>query len=189
VERIYIFLPSILALACIAGIAFLYLKWIARRLGDNFTNEEWREKNVAKILLTVGAPTYYVFAPAVEELIFRAPLIILFGAMTSFAWYGILISSVLFALMHLLSQEERKKTLAHKAYRFVATFVLSVLAGYYGIVNQSIWTSFGIHVAWNIIAPALLFIFTLLLIVIHTAIMSLWDKTMTSFKSSRYSIH
>lgn len=100
-ERIYAFLPSVLIIACIAGTAFLYLKWVVKRFGDNLKSVEWHRKNQGKVAWTVGTPMICVFGPAVEELIFRAPLIIAFGSMSSSAaWYGVFASSGLFALSH-----------------------------------------------------------------------------------------
>lgn len=106
-ERIYAFLPSVLILACIAGITLLYLKWVTKRFGDSFKSVEWHEKNKWKVIWAVGTPMTNVFVPAVEELIFRAPLIIAFSAVSSVAWYGIFASSVLFALTHWFGKKIR----------------------------------------------------------------------------------
>lgn len=99
-NRICTFIPSVLVIACIAGATFLYVKWVIKRFGDNFKSVEWHKKNQWKVIWTVGMPLTNVWAPAIEELIFRAPLIIAFGAMSSVAWYGVFASSTLFALMH-----------------------------------------------------------------------------------------
>lgn len=104
-ERIYAFLPSVLVITCIAGVALLYVRWNIKRFGDNFKSVEWQKKNQWVVIWTVGTPLANVWAPAVEELLFRAPLIIMFGAMSSAAWYGIFTSSGLFALLHLLGKK------------------------------------------------------------------------------------
>lgn len=206
-ERIYAFLPSVLAIACIAGGTLLYVKWIIKRFGDNFKSIEWHQKNKWKVIWTVGTPLENIFAPAAEELIFRAPLIIAFDVMSSMAWYGVLLSSGLFASMHWFGQkikiweilsakengdhmsddvtaesdrlytEEGTMIMVRKALHVIFTLPLGILAGYYGIKYQSVWVAFGIHVAWNLVMPIVLPILVLLGLSVFFGISSLWDKT------------
>ncbi len=180
-ERIYAFLPSVLILAVIAGGTYLYLKWVIKRFGDNLKSVEWCQNNRLKIAWTIGTPMINVWAPAVEELIFRAPLIITFGYMSSIAWYGVFASSGLFALMHWsgkkigiseilsvresgshksdeveaemnrLHTEAGKMIIVRKVVHVIFTLLLGILSGYYGIEYQSVWVAFGIHSIWNLI--------------------------------------
>jgi len=205
-ERIYEIFPSVLILACIADATFLYLKLIIRRFGDNFKSVGWHEKNKWKVIWTVGTPLTNVWAPAIEELIFRAPLIIAFSAVSSVAWYGIFASSWFFALKHWfgkkiwmpeilsarengdhktddvvaevnrLHQENGKTIIVCKVLHVVLTLPLGILTGYYGIKYQSILVTFGIHSAWNLIMPVVLPILMLLGILTFFGISSLWDK-------------
>lgn len=205
-ERIYAFLPSVLVIACIAGATLLYMKWAIKRFGDNFKSVEWHKKNKWKVILSVGTPLTNVWAPAVEELIFRAPLIIAFSAMSSVAWYGVFASSVLFALTHWfgkkiwmpeilsarengdhksddvvaeidrLHQEAGRRILVQKVLHVVLTLPLGILAGYYGIKYQSVWVSFGIHSVWNLIMPAVLPLFMLLGVLAFLRISTLWNR-------------
>lgn len=205
-ERIYAFLPSVLIIACIAGATLLYMKWVIKRFGDNFKSVEWNKKNQWKVVWTVGTPLTNVWAPAVEELIFRAPLIIAFGAMSSVAWYGVFASSGLFALSHWfgkkiwmpdilsakengnhksddvvaevnrLHTEEGKMIMVRKVLHVVFTLPLGILAGYYGIKYQSVWVAFGIHSVWNLIMPAVLPLLMLLGVLAFLGISSLWDR-------------
>ncbi|MDP3770051.1 MAG: CPBP family intramembrane metalloprotease [bacterium] len=205
-EKIYAFLPSIVILACIAGVTFVYVKLVIRRFGDDFKSIEWREKNKWKLTWMVGTPMSNVFAPTAEELIFRAPLIIAFSTMSSAAWYGLFASSVLFAMAHwrgkkismqdILSvqdneksddlkrevnqfyQEHRKEIMMRKILNVVFTLPLGILAGYYGIMYQSIWLSSGIHLVWNLIIPVILLILTLLGTFVFLGISFLWDSSM-----------
>lgn len=205
-ERIFMFLPSILVIAGIAGISFFYVKWIIKRYGDDYNSVEWHQQNKWKVTWTVGTPIMNVWAPTIEELIFRAPLIIAFSTLSSFAWYGILASSVLFSLTHwfgkkigmpeiLSAQEENenesdnleseverlhqknsKDILIRRVLNVILTLPLGILAGYYGIKYQSVWLSIGIHSAWNLIMP---FVVTLLIILVMLScfvISLLWDK-------------
>lgn len=205
-ERIYEFLPSILIIAIVAGATFLYLQLVIKRFGDNFNSVEWHKNNQLKVALTVGIPLNSVWAPAVEELIFRAPLIIAFGAMSSVAWYGVLASSALFALPHwfgkkifmtdVLSAKENsnhnsddagaeinrlhtemgEKIVVRKVFHVVLTLPLGILAGYYGIKYQSIWVAFCIHSVWNLVVPIVVPILILLLALALLGISSLWDS-------------
>jgi len=161
-------------------------EWIGKRYGDNFKSVEWLKENHGRVAWTVGSPHQYVLAPTIEELVFRAPLIIAFSTMSSGAWYGVLVSGALFALVHwfgkkiLLSEvvsakekgshesddiameigrlhtKEGKMIRVRKVLSVVLTFPLGILAGYYGIVYQSIWVAVGIHAAWNIFMPIVL---------------------------------
>lgn len=191
-ERIYAFLPSILIIACIAGATFLYLKLVIKRFGDNFKSVEWHRENKRKVIWTVSIPLILIYGPSLEELIFRAPLIIAFSEMSSFAWYGVFASSGIFALLHWfgkkiwlpevfsareknehetdsikeevkrLHQKAGKEIIVRKALSVVFSLLVGILAGYYGIKYQSIWVSFGIHLVWNLTAPIMISLLLLL---------------------------
>lgn len=191
-ERIYAFLPSVLAIAFIASVTFLYLKLVIKHFGSSFKSVEWHEKNQWKVTWTFGVPKVNVLAPAVEELIFRAPLVIAFSSMSSTAWYGVFISGGLFALTHWfgkqvnilevfyarknghhksddmmeevnrLHKEKGKMIMVRKALHVVFTLPLGILAGYYGIKYQSVWIAFGIHLVWNLVMPIFLSILMIL---------------------------
>jgi len=206
VERIYLFLPSILFITCIAGITHLYIRLVIKRFGDNFKSVEWHEKNERKVSWMLGTPTNNVLAPAMEELIFRAPLIIAFSAMSSVAWYGIFASSGIFALMHWLGkkiwmpdilsarensdhktddmvvevnrlhQEKGREIMVRKVLHVILMLPLGILTGYYGIKYQSIWVAFGIHSIWNLIMPIVLLIFMFLVMFALAGILFLWNK-------------
>ena len=100
-ERIYAFLPSILAIICIVCIGVVAHARIVNRLGiGNLNSVEWWMKNQRKVRWITYVPLVCVAGPAFEELIFRAPFIIAFSAVSSAAWYAIFISSVIFSLTH-----------------------------------------------------------------------------------------
>lgn len=206
VERIYAFLPSILILAVIAGATSLYLKWITKRFGDNLKSVEWLTNNQWKAFWAIGMPGANVGGPAVEELIFRAPLIIAFSAMSSVAWYGVFASSTVFALLHwpgkkilmpdILSTKENgdhksddieaeihrlhtengEMILRRKMFHVIFAFPVGILTGYYGIKYQSVWVAFGIHSAWNFVMPIVLPILVYLGAFVFLVIASLWDR-------------
>ena len=206
-ERVYLFLPSILILGGVAAVTFFYLKWVIKYFGeDNFKSIEWHEKNKWKIPLIVGAPWVIVFAPAVEELIFRAPLIIIFSTVSSDAWYGIFVSSGLFALAHLYEkkiwiydilderkngncqsddvmtemnrfyQENIKMVGVRQVLNIIFVLPLGILAGYYSIKCQSIWAAFAIHAIWNLVMPPIILFLGILLLFFVFVFVFLWDK-------------
>lgn len=187
-ERIYTFLPSILILVCIVGTTRLYVWLIIRQFGDNFNNFEWRDKNRCKVILTVSIPWGVLMCPALEELIFRAPLIIIFEKMSSLAWYAVFASGVIFWLTHLiwipnklftrknfnyknikltidpkLLREENKRFVRFVVIKLISSMPVAIPAGYYGIRYQSIWIAFGIHLVWNLITYLSLLIYLLVL--------------------------
>jgi len=184
-ERVYEFLPSVLMLAAIAAVASLYRQCIKKKFGDNLNSVTWIEKNKWKSFFLYYVPAVAVGGPALEELGFRAPLIIAFDGMSSSAaWYALLVSSAIFGLFHFgavimfseISSEKDsgnsqsdnleemvesirikkgKMILLQKILRVGAASLSGVFIGYYGISCQSIWVCFGIHSLWNLTMPVL----------------------------------
>ncbi len=209
-ERIYTFFPSVITIACIAGATHLYLKWIVKYYGDNFKSVAWLQQNQTRVIWTVGRPLAIVYGPMVEELIFRAPLIIAFSALSATAWYGIYASSAVFALIHWrgkkifvdavinareegtqqsddvlkevdrLSEENKRRVLISKISQVLFTFVLGVLAAYYGIKYQSIWIAVGIHAVWNLFVPLVIALIVIplqiIIAIVIVAYMSIADE-------------
>ena len=216
-ERIDIFLPSVLIISCIALITFLYIRIVRKCLGVNLKSVEWNKENLWKSALMIGTPILNLGAPAVEELIFRAPLIIIFDSISSTAWYGILISSLLFGLAHffgkkvsmsdLFSARENNENesddvqaetdrihkklgkiiLARRIFHVFVTFLAGIVFGYYGIVYQSIWVSFGLHSLWNLIMPfimpVLIFLGSLVFAIFYFLFQKMRDSILPFFKS------
>lgn len=205
-ERIEQFLPSILILLGIAVLAFIYLKFTIKRLGQNFKSVEWHQENKWKVMWSIGIPAQNIWAPTAEELIFRAPLIVAFSVISPQAWIGILVSSVAFAAIHwfgkkvnileIISKKEKgdAKTDSVEAElaqieeasprgmrirriaHVIAVIPLGVLAGFYGIEYQSIWISVGIHAMWNLFMPLILLILAFIVSLLFLGVSSLWDR-------------
>lgn len=157
-DRIYTFLPSVLILAGVAGAIIIYLKLIGKRLGDNFTSDGWRKNNEWKILF-IAMSLQNVSAPALSEIVFRAPLIIAFNEVSLAAWDWIFVSSFFFLLVRLLLgrklwTEQEINIVAREVLTIASTLPLGILTGYYGIKYQSIWVAFGIHSVWNFFIPS-----------------------------------
>lgn len=196
IERFHLFLPSILALVCIATVTTFYLRFAIKQFGDNLKSVEWNQKNEIKVSLLVGTPLICILAPAVEELIFRAPLVVVFRHLDATAWCMIVVSSLIFGLIHwfgnhlwmpdiLIARKngrhqsdnvaaETTRLLAEmkgeirirKYAQVVGATGFGVLVGYIGVEYQSIWACFGIHSLWNFLVPAITFLIQLLIIVI-----------------------
>ncbi len=183
-ERFFLFLPSVLIIASIGVIALLFARYHYKKFKEHLQDAEWLEKNQLKLSIWFGTPVVNIVAPTLEELIFRAPLVIAFSALTAEAWIGIVISTILFGLMHFpgskiefselvsltrksnkdeidgavltYQAENRGKLLFRKCLHVVLTAILGLLAGYYGVLYQSIWVAVGIHAAWNLFMPVLI---------------------------------
>src|SRR3989339_155617 len=137
IARFWLFWPQIMVLSCIAVLVFLFFKLIIWKIGkDNLESAEWFNNNKKKSLVL-----YFVFlflwAPIFEELIFRMPLIIFFDSLSNVSWIFIILSSILFALMH------------QKNFILLATFILGIVAGCVGIKYQSLYYTSFAHFAWN----------------------------------------
>jgi len=192
-EKVYEFLPSILTLVGIVISLFFYWNFLIRKFyGERLNSLEWLAKNKRKSTL-ISMPVFVIMVPAVEELIFRFPLVILFDTVSDLgAWYGIFISSGLFAFIHIFipqvvtpdiltayergecisddvkeeSKRIRKKNKKHvniqRLSRIVFSFLLGLLAGYFAIKYQSIWVALGIHAGWNLFISDLVLLSLLL---------------------------
>lgn len=182
-ERIVHFFPSILTLLTAAILVFLYIRLIRLAWGkENVMNIEWLKAHKWRNLLLIQFPATCIFFPTLEELIFRAPIIIGFNNLTYYAYLSISISGLLYgvghyfkdrnpitysklfgiksalpAFMSTLPAKSRKKleevTDGKKRWRrFVITTVLGFIFGYFGIKYQSLYLSIGLHMANNVLA-------------------------------------
>lgn len=205
-DRFLLFLPSISVLALIAVVTFAYLRWLMRRFGENIKSVEWREKNKWKTAWLIATPSQNVLAPAWEELAFRAPLVIAFTSLSSGAWTWMIISSVLFAAVHLFKKgvtdldlfaqkkagynesdntdeeterfrsENKKAILLRKILNICFTFILGMIAGYYAITHQSIWIAFWIHAIWNFVMPFIVILCFVVILMIVNGLIFLWER-------------
>src|SRR3989338_494760 len=102
--RLNVFLPSLIILAALVLVGVVYIRIIKWRLKGKLNSIAWVQEHHRQISWTISFPLLYVFGPAIEELIFRAPLVVLFENISSGAWWGISISAILFALTHWWTQ-------------------------------------------------------------------------------------
>jgi len=205
VERINQFLPTVIILLSISMFLFLYLQILLRRAWkDKLKNVEWVTKNKWRVVLFAGVPFENIWAPVFEELLFRAPIIIAFGALSGYAWLGIGASAVLFSAIHYfgkhiyfldvleksgngnndtnnmaemvsnLQKEKQGEMKFRKPAAIVATLILGIVAGYFGIKYQSIYVSVGIDAAWNLFMPIFIWIVILLSLALYWKVGDTW---------------
>ncbi len=99
-DRINLFLPSIVSLTLVGYATHLYLKWIRNRWHKRLSSIDWRNQNQNRVDWLINMPNAWILAPIQEELIFRSVVIIAFTNISIGAWIGITISAILFGLMH-----------------------------------------------------------------------------------------
>lgn len=91
---------SVLQVMCLLLISFAYIKKTEWKHRERLDSAKWNAEHIIA-RMKLDTVTVSICSPAVEELIFRAPVIIMFSSLSSNAWYAVMISSVLFSLVHL----------------------------------------------------------------------------------------
>lgn len=210
IERLRFFLPSMIVLGIIALVTRIYIAILYKRMGEKLKSIEWLKDNEKKALLLVALPLQVLWAPSFEELVFRAPLIVIFPAISSKAWIGIWISSILFVFIHwfnkplslieLYRKKENgltetddfeteakrymeslgKKKTILRLAKIPVMLVLGIVTAYFGIKYQSIWLSVGIHVVWNQVMPLI----TQLLVIVFIVVILIIFKAKESLKKN-----
>lgn len=173
-QRFLLFLPSVMGLFIIALVVLLPALLLYSRYSLNMKNPEWRKQNYWKIFWLGIIPDVIIIGPAIEEIIFRLPLVILFNSLTVMCWWGIGLMATLFATVHWfmqafdnydgeyltsLSLQTRKpvnfKSKKMKLIRVASAFLTGLGCGFFTIKFQSLWISFFVHAQWNTLAVIL----------------------------------
>ena len=146
-QRIYFFLPTI---SIITGIWVLLSTYIALFLAfciprRNIT--EWTVSNKSRVFWLLCVPWCCFYASLLEEMIFRAPLVILFVRPSLGFWGVAVILNLLFSLCHWF--------LYKNPLQFCLTLLWGPIASFVGVVYQSLWLPILIHAAYNLIILAL----------------------------------
>ena len=105
-ERILAFLPSLAIIAGITACAFALFHALNRKYGKQSESVAWQKEHRGFLSL-VSLLQSFIIAPFLEELLFRAPLLVLFPGLSSNAWLGILGSACLFSLIHWPKSKEK----------------------------------------------------------------------------------
>lgn len=210
-ERLFEFVPSLITLLGLAALGVLYSKVILPMIfgKENYKNEEWfknwAKNHKIKAFFFISTPIVVITGPALEELVFRGPLVIIFNQVLGYAWPAMIFSSTVFALMHCLGKTSEKLFEGIKLFlkekgvdtesdaeinetrekrtikrmrigRATASFILGMLTGYLGIKYQSLWLCFYIHAAWNLLMPVILTIMFILIMLAGATLWLLVDK-------------
>ena len=100
-ERLGFLWPSIIVVLCVSLSSLAYIRYYCRKHKAELNDTLWIKDNMAKIIIHLSLPAIYIWAPFAEELMFRMPLIIIFGTLSGPAWCGIILSAAIFAASHL----------------------------------------------------------------------------------------
>lgn len=187
-DRIHELTPTILLALVLGGVVFIYVRLISNRYRDRMKSLEYAKTNKLKMALLIGFPTLLLYAPLTEEIIFRAPLILLFSHISDSAWLGISVSALLFGSAHwsgqkfdltdipesrangeaitddlkteleLVEKSRPRMVLAKKILHVIITTLLGLVFGYYGIKHQSLWLCIALHAGWNLIGHPIVII-------------------------------
>ncbi|MFA6537321.1 MAG: CPBP family intramembrane glutamic endopeptidase [Patescibacteria group bacterium] len=99
-DRVMMFLFPMI---CFLGLFLLgkcYEKFfIMKKCKEKIRSIAWVNRNKVKAYL-IAMPLFVISGPAIEELIFRAPLLIFFDEISTNAWWAIIFSGAIFALLH-----------------------------------------------------------------------------------------
>ncbi|MBI2064526.1 MAG: CPBP family intramembrane metalloprotease [Candidatus Yanofskybacteria bacterium] len=204
IERFFQFLPSMAVLASIAIVTLIYRRLVSRRFRERMKSIKWCKENQWKIIWLIVVPFYCVRAPFAEELIFRAPLIVIFSDLSGNAWLGIWISGLLFSSVHCfgdkinlchvllakdggeaktdsletriadIKKKQAKRLKIIKLIHPISVLPLGILSGYYGIKYQSIWASVGVHFIWNLIVPFIIVLLVLMILKARVSARKTW---------------
>jgi len=99
-DRFWMFFPAALTFFLIAAVSTVYMRVKARRLGgdpDSIALMLEREQTYSKLFVVLAL----FYGPALEELVFRLPLLIAFPDFSWPAWPWILACGFLFGLAHI----------------------------------------------------------------------------------------
>ena len=100
-DRISFFSPVLVTCLLVSVLFRVYMKWITARIGKDRLNDiEWLKTHNVAVACKIGFPSIFISAPFVEELVFRAPLLICFPAWTNEARIWLIVSSVAFGASH-----------------------------------------------------------------------------------------
>ena len=125
-------------------------------------HREWFEKHAKPVGIIVWLQIYLVITPAVEEIMFRAPLILFFSSLAKIVWAVIFASSLVFGLLHATKNWFNQgnlsgipgivmDSLGWRVWRFSTTTTLGFILAHQAVLHQSLYRCFWIHLCWNVV--------------------------------------
>ncbi|MBM3272562.1 CPBP family intramembrane metalloprotease [Candidatus Kaiserbacteria bacterium] len=156
IDRIYAFTPSMLGVFVVGTASYLW--YLKRR--TSFHNRSDRLNNWRHVLAQFSV-VGVLAAPCIEELLFRAPLAILYTELNASAWLAIVQLAVIFSTWHLnvthsfLFRElpATNRILLQRKIVYLSTVgLLGLCLGYVAVRYQSLLAPVMLHMSWNIFA-------------------------------------
>ena len=194
-ERIFsIFLyqifPALVLYAALLGYFRLIVPKFIPLIADAEKNSEQLKEygytHLKQIIFSVLLPTTLLFAPVLEELLFRDVPVLLFDRLSEMAWVGIVASAALFSFTHrngnfivksVAKAEGVDVSPRQRVAALISSFVLGIVCGWVAIKNQSLWYAIGTHFLWNLLLPVaggIVWFCTALLFIIYEKIRDLF---------------
>jgi hypothetical protein len=174
-DRFYTFLPALCVLITVVVGALACLKYAERRFADKTNDLEWRKQNAWKMLAHFGLPLTSLTV-VVNVLVFIAPLVVIFERPSQMAWYGIFLSSVFSSLLYHYQSRKKVEGMRGRSVFTAWLFLAYVFSGYYGILYQSIWLSFGLYVLIVFILPVFIALLPILVYLLFIVLEGLWYR-------------
>lgn len=109
IERIAMHAPSFVLLLTIGLLVRHLNRSYYLKHKEDSKSIQWVHDNVKVLVVRRYVFRGVIIHPILEELIFRMPLIILFGELSLTAWVAIIISSIVFSITHLLNAERDER--------------------------------------------------------------------------------
>lgn len=166
-----LFSPTLYLTSLIALISTVYLHYLVAWVGPSFWDGSWIHTHPAKSTLLFVVPAALIWAPTMEELLFRLPLLLLFERMDTWAQVGVIVSSVLFGACHALFYDTCPGfvirpvpiVLSPREYRQMRRqIIVSTLGGLTigtaTVLSQRLWVPIVAHAIWNVSLLALVIV-------------------------------
>ncbi len=166
ISRFLLLSHQILVLGCVSAVGS-----IAYVISNWWTARKYEDRGVPGRYFAVYFFTAVITVPATEELICRLPLPIAFSGISAGAWAGIVLTGIVFGLVHYpkgfrkdredavsiggnakLTDWFSKPIMGNKwlpPKSFVLRAFLGVMCGYCAIRLQSLYAAFAVHALWN----------------------------------------
>lgn len=134
----------ILAFIVWTGLSLLYLFAYIRVEPSNF---EISNTTISLLLISLIALALIPFQAGMEEFLFRGYLMQGFGAMLGYRWFPLLMTSILFGLMHGMNPEVKEYGFLTMMPQYIA---FGLIFGVVAIMDDGIEAAIGAHAANNI---------------------------------------
>jgi len=153
-------LITVLPVVVMAVLGFFVMRKVPRIVRDSQSN--W--VNFIFMVFVIA-----LFVPAMEEVLFRLPLIVLFDEVSTISWVGIVASALIFGALHLkdsfvekvLQKKEeeitsvpitKKRKLVKSLSGFGVITLLGCLFGFFAVQTDGLLKPFLLHAIWNLFA-------------------------------------